>query len=71
MEFSLPGHHSQTQSFRADMETTQAAVLEPLAPPRLSQERARRRAARRMTPTNAPLDRDLDSRARTINPFAR
>jgi serine/threonine-protein kinase len=72
VEFGLAGHRPQTQSFRADVDTTQAAVLErldpmPAMPP--AAERPRHRAARR--PTAAAPDRDLDSRARTINPFAR
>jgi len=80
VEFTLPGHQKARQSFRADADTTLAAVLEPAEPepePRAAPapypERARRRAARRVTPGAAPggPDRDLDSRARTINPFAR
>jgi hypothetical protein len=77
IDFSLAGHQTARQSFRAEVDTTLAAVLEPLEPaPRLAApgsapypERARRRAARRLTPGAG--DRDLDSRARTINPFAR
>jgi serine/threonine protein kinase len=72
IEFTLAGHRPQTQSFRADVDTTQAAVLEPMQVARPAAapapERIRRRAARRMTTTP---DRDLDSRARTINPFTR
>jgi tRNA A-37 threonylcarbamoyl transferase component Bud32 len=78
VEFSLPGHQRAQQSFRADVDTTLAAVLEPSEPqPRTTPsepypERSRRRA-RRMTLGATPggSDRDLDSRARTINPFAR
>jgi hypothetical protein len=78
IEFALPGHELARQSFRADMDTTLAAVLEPVVGPRppapvSAPERARRRSARRLTPGAAPggPDRDLDSRARTINPFTR
>jgi hypothetical protein len=72
IQFTLPGHHPQTQSFRADVDTTQAAVMEridvarPASPP--PTERPHHRSARRKAPAG---DRDLDSRARTINPFAR
>jgi hypothetical protein len=81
IEFALAGHQSARQAFRAEADTTLAAVLEPAEPaPRAGEaasspgtERARRRAARRVTPGASPggTDRDLDSRARTINPFAR
>jgi hypothetical protein len=78
IDFALTGHQSARQSFRAEVDTTLAAVLEPAEPaPRADQptspDRARRRVARRPTPSGtAPgADRDLDSRARTINPFAR
>jgi serine/threonine-protein kinase len=80
VELSLPGHVSARQSFRADMDTTLAAVLEPIpSPPQPAAsaptiDRSRRRAARRVTlgtaPGGAGADPDLDSRARTINPFA-
>ena len=82
VEFSLPGHQRARQLFRADVDTTLAAVLEPLDPqgkpaskpdPAPYPERARHRSARRVTLGASPggTDRDLDSRARTINPFAR
>jgi hypothetical protein len=78
VEFSLLGHQRAQQSFRADMDTTLAAVLEPTEPqpkivPAPYPERARRRSARRVTLGATPggADRDLDSRARTINPFDR
>jgi hypothetical protein len=79
VEFSLAGHQRARQTFRADVDTTLAAVLEPAdpqvkpAPQTPYPERARRRSARRVTLGATPggTDRDLDSRARTINPFAR
>jgi tRNA A-37 threonylcarbamoyl transferase component Bud32 len=78
IDFALAGHQSARQSFRAEVDTTLAAVLEPAEPaPRADQatspDRTRRRVARRPAPSGtAPGgDRDLDSRARTINPFAR
>jgi serine/threonine-protein kinase len=77
VEFTLPGHQRTQQSFRADTDTTLAAVLEPSEPPKPIvppfPERSHRRAARRVTLGATPggPDRDLDSRARTINPFAR
>jgi hypothetical protein len=79
VEFSLAGHQPAQQSFRADVDTTLAAVLEPAEPPQPKippppyPERSRRRAAGRVTLGASPggTDRDLDSRARTINPFAR
>jgi serine/threonine-protein kinase len=74
VEFALAGHKPVRHSFRAEVDTTRAAVLEPVEepapPPAQVAEKPRRRAARR-TPTAPPADRDLDSRARTINPFAR
>jgi tRNA A-37 threonylcarbamoyl transferase component Bud32 len=75
VEFSLAGHQRAQQSFRADVDTTLAAVLEPSEPqPRgPDQDRPQKRPARRVTLGASPGggDRDLDSRARTINPFAR
>jgi hypothetical protein len=80
VEFSLAGHQRARQTFRADVDTTLAAVLEPAdsqvkpAPQTPYPERARRRSARRgvtLGATPGGTDRDLDSRARTINPFAR
>jgi hypothetical protein len=78
VEFSLAGHQSAQQSFRADVDTTLAAVLEPAEPqpkvvPPPYPERARRRVERRVTLGASPggAQGDLDSRARTINPFAR
>jgi serine/threonine protein kinase len=77
IEFSLPGHQRAQQSFRADVDTTLAAVLEPADPqpktaPLPYPDRTHRRA-RRVTLGASPGggDGDLDSRARTINPFAR
>jgi serine/threonine protein kinase len=71
VEFALPGHLPARQSFRADMNTTLAAVLEPEADP--VRPGPRKRVVRRVTPGAAPggPHPDLDSRARTINPFAR
>lgn len=81
VRFVYRGYKSYERDFRADADTTIAVVLETsdsddrtvraaAAPP----VRGRRRRGDESPPTPdkpAPPDRDLDSRARTLNPFSR
>ncbi len=81
LDFVLDGYHRSRRAFRADVDTTIAVALEPIpgrgAPPMTPQvespsERRKRPARTPGTPANpGGASPDLDSRARTINPFGR
>jgi serine/threonine-protein kinase len=84
VDFVLAGHRRETRGFRADIDTTVAVVLEPTTPQPEEvaraaddQEQARKRVMRRSRsaePRPAPAAKpaaELDSRAKTINPFDR
>jgi hypothetical protein len=69
-DFVLPGYQTEHKEVLASLNTNVPAVLKPVVPPVV--EKPRKRAPRRSATTPPPAqERDLDSKATTLNPFAR
>jgi eukaryotic-like serine/threonine-protein kinase len=68
-DFVLPGYQTAHKEIWATLNTNVAEVLKPVQPAQHEVEKPRKRAPRRAAA--APTDRDLDSKARTLNPFER
>jgi hypothetical protein len=71
-DFVLAGYRTAHKEIWATLNTNVAEVLEPVQPAGEKQpaaEKPRRRAPRRVAA--GPAEGDLDSKARTLNPFER
>jgi hypothetical protein len=71
-DFVLPGYQTAHKEVWANLNTNVAEVLTPVMPaPQVDKaDKPRKRVPRRVAAAPA-ADRDLDSKARTLNPFER